>query len=79
MYFVHTIFPSRNRTVLENIFENILETLLENVLLDVLETFADFTGYCALDGDRVGIVVKVLYYKSGGRWFDSRWFNWNFH
>ena len=25
-----------------------------------------------------GAVVKVLRYKSEGRWFDSRWFHWNF-
>ena len=29
-------------------------------------------------GDRGGTVVKVLYYKSEGRWFDSRWCHWNF-
>ena len=29
-------------------------------------------------GDRGGTVVKVLCYKSEGRWFDSRWCNWNF-
>ena len=29
-------------------------------------------------GDRGGTVVKVLRYKSEGRWFDSRWFHWNF-
>ena len=23
-------------------------------------------------------MVKVLCYKSGGRWFDSRWCHWNF-
>ena len=23
-------------------------------------------------------VVKVLRYKSEGRWFDSRWCHWNF-
>ena len=23
-------------------------------------------------------VVKVLCYKSEGRWFDSRWYHWNF-
>ena len=28
--------------------------------------------------DRGGTVVKVLCYKSEGRWFDSRWCNWNF-
>jgi hypothetical protein len=25
-----------------------------------------------------GTMVKVLYYKSEGRWFDSRWCHWNF-
>jgi hypothetical protein len=25
-----------------------------------------------------GTVVKVLRYKSEGRWFNSRWCNWNF-
>jgi hypothetical protein len=25
-----------------------------------------------------GTVVKVLFYKSEGRWFDSRWCHWNF-
>jgi len=29
-------------------------------------------------GDRVGTVVKVLYYKSEGRWFDPSWCHWNF-
>ena len=27
---------------------------------------------------RGGTVVKVLRYKSEGRWFDSRWCHWNF-
>ena len=29
-------------------------------------------------GDRGGTVLKVLCYKSEGRWFDSRWCHWNF-
>ena len=29
-------------------------------------------------GHRGGTVVKVLCYKSEGRWFDSRWFHWTF-
>ena len=29
-------------------------------------------------GDHGGTVVKVLCYKSEGRWFDSRWCHWNF-
>jgi hypothetical protein len=31
-----------------------------------------------LVGDRGSTVVKVLCYKSEGRWFDSRWCHWNF-
>ena len=31
-----------------------------------------------LVGDRGGAVVKVLCYKSEGRWFDPRWCHWNF-
>ena len=29
-------------------------------------------------GDHGGTVVKVLRYKSEGRWFNSRWCHWNF-
>jgi len=28
--------------------------------------------------DRGSTVVKVLRYKSEGRWLDFRWFHWNF-
>ena len=28
-------------------------------------------------GDRGSTAVKVLCYKSEGRWFDSRWYHWN--
>ena len=30
-------------------------------------------------GDRGGTVVKVLCYKSEGRWFDTSWCQWIFH
>jgi len=30
-------------------------------------------------GDRGSTVVKVLCYKSEGRWFDPNWFQWIFH
>ena len=30
-------------------------------------------------GDRGGTVVKVLCYKSEGRWFDPSWSQWIFH
>jgi len=29
-------------------------------------------------GDRGGTVVKVMCYKSEGRWFDPSWCHWNF-
>jgi len=29
-------------------------------------------------GNRGSTVVKVLCYKSEGRWFDSNWCHWNF-
>ena len=29
-------------------------------------------------GDSGSTVVKALCYKSDGRWFDSRWYHWNF-
>ena len=32
-----------------------------------------------LEWDRGGTVVKVLCYKSEGRWSDIRWCHWNFH
>jgi len=31
-----------------------------------------------ISGDRGSTVVKVLCYKSEGRWFDSSWRHWNF-
>ena len=36
-----------------------------------------FHGVHALTGDRGATVVKVLCYKSEGRWFDPRWCHWN--
>ena len=38
-------------------------------------SFYYFNNY---KGDRGGTVVKVLCYKSEGRWFDPRWCHWNF-
>ena len=35
-------------------------------------------GVTVSEGDRGSRVVKVLRYKSEGRWFDSRWCHWNF-
>ena len=36
--------------------------------------FGYFTEVLGSIGDRGGTVVKVLCYKSEGRWFDSRFF-----
>ena len=33
---------------------------------------------CWGGGDPGGTVIIALYYKSEGRWFDSRWCHWNF-
>ena len=35
-------------------------------------------GLQTCSGDRGSTVVKVLCYKSEGRWFDPRWCHWNF-
>ena len=34
--------------------------------------------YKVVNGNRSSTVVKVLCYNSEGRWFDCRWFHWNF-
>ena len=36
-------------------------------------------SYPVQNGDRGNTVVKVLCYKSGGRWFDPSWCQWIFH
>ena len=33
---------------------------------------------CRLHVDRGGTVIKVLCYKSEGRWFDPSWCHWSF-
>jgi len=39
---------------------------------------SNLISYYELFGDRGSTVVKVLCYKSEGRWFDSRLCHWNF-
>ena len=42
-------------------------------------TGVEFSFYTPdIYGDRGGTVVKVLCYKSEGRWLDSTWCHWNF-
>jgi len=37
-----------------------------------------FNTTTCFGGDRGNTVVKLLCYKSEGRWLDSRWCHWNF-
>ena len=55
-------------------------TAFTNEISEVLHRSAScniyhITGY---PGVRGGTVVKVLCYKSEGRWFDPSWCRWNF-
>ena len=43
----------------------------------ILET--EFRFILDVTGDRGSTVVKVLCYKSEGRWFDPSWCQWIFH
>jgi len=47
--------------------------------ITVLTSGSDSIGYNFIEGDRGGTVVKVLCYKSGGRWLDPSWCQWIFH
>ena len=42
--------------------------------------YSKVISYCQVKKlvDRGSTVVKVLCYKSEGRWFDSSWCHWNF-
>jgi hypothetical protein len=50
-------------------------------IINLLETSIRLLSkgnYYLYPGDRGSTVVKVLRYKSEGRWFDPRWCHWNF-
>ena len=49
--------------------------LLKNIFLGALMYSLLLSDY---KRDRGGAVVKVLCYKSEGRWFDPIWCHWNF-
>jgi hypothetical protein len=51
-----------------------LEVLQWNLLENTQKTII----YLSKEGDRGSTVVKVLRYKSKGRWFDPRCCHWNF-
>ena len=46
--------------------------------LQLLMPYSFFFCISRLSGDRGGTVVKVMCYKSEGRWFDPSWCHWNF-
>jgi len=39
---------------------------------------AKYSYSYSTSGDRGSTMVKLLYYKSEGRWFDPSWCHWNF-
>ena len=59
-------------------------TLPVEAIDQVLQSWSFVLKNCDLEyvlpvmEDRGGTVVKVLCYKSEGRWSDSRWCHWNF-
>ena len=62
------------------LFSNVLKNpMSSSSLIKNLEySLLGFINATYLRGDSGSTVVKVLRYKSEGRWFDSRWFRWNF-
>jgi len=46
------------------------------ILISGSQELCFFFKLLELTGDRGGTVVKVLYYKSEGRWFDPSWCHW---
>jgi len=52
--------------------------LVNNQLDTQFFMYVYFYSLHVSDGDRGSTVVKVLCYKSEGRWFDPIWCQWNF-
>ena len=44
----------------------------------IIKKFIYYFLFIYLSGDFGSAVVKVLCYKSEGRWFDPSWCQWNF-
>jgi len=44
----------------------------------IIKKFIYYFLFIYLSGDCGSAVVKVLCYKSEGRWFDPSWCQWNF-
>ena len=47
-------------------------------LVNKLKSFGNVPYIAGGRGGRGSTMVKVLYYKSEGRWFDPSWFQWIF-
>jgi len=58
-------------------FNSRVLALKVNSLMTVVATAETHIGGLSLVGDRSSSVVKVLCYKSEGRWFDPSWCYWN--
>jgi hypothetical protein len=59
--------------------EELLALHNEELTTEELSNFKFIDPLCLKVGTADGgTVVKVLCYKSEGRWFDSRWCHWNF-
>jgi len=59
-------------------FSSMRATCFADLIILDFTTLLIFVGSTNYDEDRGGTVVKVLCYKSEGRWFDSSWCHWNF-
>ena len=64
-------------------FVSVLRTLLPHLftfkkLLNIPDTLEEILATVIEAGDRGSSVVKVLCYKSEGRWFDPSWCHWHF-
>ena len=55
----------------------ILYCILYGIVLHIV-LYCILYYYSLQLGDSGSTVVKLLRYKSEGRWFDSSWFHWNF-
>ena len=58
---------------------NIMSAVCKNLLRKRRNREQNYTSYLLETGDRGSTVVKMLCYKSIGRWFDPSWCQWIFH
>ena len=68
---IHDIFHIEDYIILK-FLPNLYVGTVEKIFL------LFYFSYYIVVGDRGSTVVKVLCYKSEGRWFDPSWCQWNF-